>query len=258
MKHWIVTLGTAGLMALSVPASAGLVAHWAGNGNTLDSAGAANGSWYGTPAYAAGHSGQAFDFSNNSNYVELGAPPSLQFTSSFSLSAWFRVADTSGQRMILNYEDGYEVSVNNGRLQYALYGVSQPWTWVDTGLTATMGQWTGFSLSYDAGSHEVKVYDASGTLVSTHTGPTQLAAASTVYPATTLRIGARHGSSPAPADAASYFYGQIDDVRLYDQVIVGMPADGSTSVPEPAVLGLVGLAWALMRRQFRCIPLSRH
>lgn len=213
-----------------------------------DALGGVNGTLMGGTTYASGVSGLAFSFDGTSGYVELGTPANLQFTNAMTMSAWVRPTAFGSQQIILNYEDSYEVALNNGRLQYALNccgGNNDYWKWVDTGITAALNQWTGFAISYTSG--QVKIYDGSGNLVNTFTdAPPYIDPP--VLPGENLRIGARpENRSTIPfSGATSYFAGQIDEVHLYNSAIVGMPI---TPVPEPetyalmlAGLGLVGFA----------------
>jgi hypothetical protein len=212
--------------------SANLIGNWTGDGNALDSVGSVNGTLMGNAGYATGIYDQAFNFDGAGDYVELGSDSSLKFTGSMTMSAWINPTAYSEYQIILNYENAYEVAIANGNIQYAFWNSSPGWTWIDTGLSVALNEWTGFSISYDGSS--INTYDGAGTLVHSIAGSGNIQASPN-----TLRIGARSGPS-------AYFNGLIDDVRLYDTSISGI--ETPVAVPEPLnfilmSLGLAGLAF---------------
>lgn len=227
------------LASLPLQASAALTAYWAGENNALDSAGNHDGSLQGNTGYAPGYIGQAFNFDGDYDYVELGKPVDLQFTQSLTMSAWVRPTAYGPQQIILNYENSYEVALNNnnGTLQYALYCCGgSSWYWQDTGIVAPLNEWTGFTISY--GSGVVNVYDGNGNLVRSNNAPASIDPP--LWAGATLRIGARSGnrSTDVFVDAGSFFQGQIDEVKLFDTAVAPVPIPAAASLFGSALFGL--------------------
>ena len=213
-------------------ASATLVGHWAGDGDALDSAGSVDGILKGNAGFAPGIFDQAFNFDGNGDYVELGSPTSLQFTSNMTMSAWVNPTAYSNYQIILNYENAYEVAIAGGTIQYAIWNSSPGWAWIDTGISVALNEWTGFSISYDYAGNKIDAYDGAGNLVHTRAGSGNIQSGSG------LRIGARGGNG----GASYYFNGLIDDVRLYNSATSGI--ETPAAVPEPTILALMGLGLA--------------
>ena len=70
-----------------VPAPAGLVSWWRGEGDANDSRDGNHGALVGGVTFAAGRVGQAFNL-NGSNRVEVADAPNLDLTSAVTLEAW--------------------------------------------------------------------------------------------------------------------------------------------------------------------------
>jgi hypothetical protein len=221
--------------------SAALVSHWTSDGNALDSVGSVNGTLIGNTGYATGEFGDAFSFDGNGDYVELGVNPSLQFTSSMTMSAWVNPTAYSDYQIIINYENAYEVAIAGGTIRYALWNSSPGWAWIDTGISVALNEWTGFAISYDGSN--INTYNGDGNLVHTRAGSGNIRQESNY----TLRIGARSGPS-------YYFNGLIDDVRLYDSAESGIESSVVAAIPGPATfallgLGLVGIGFSRKRQR---------
>lgn len=59
------------------------------SGAVIDSTGNHNGTNYGVTTGATGKLGNAYDFTTSSDYLEVAAHSDFQFTSAFTISAWF-------------------------------------------------------------------------------------------------------------------------------------------------------------------------
>ena len=76
-----------------ITAPSGLVALWRGDGDTTDSVGANNGSWYcEMSSYASGKVHQAFDLGYNALFVEIPSSPELS-TTNFTVEVWVKPAE---------------------------------------------------------------------------------------------------------------------------------------------------------------------
>jgi concanavalin A-like lectin/glucanase superfamily protein/exosortase sorting signal-containing protein len=87
-------------LALGLPgaAYAGLVSHWAAEGNATDSVGTNHGTYHGNATYAAGIDGQGFDLGGGGDWIEVPDDSSLSFPAgqSFSISCWFKGSSAYG------------------------------------------------------------------------------------------------------------------------------------------------------------------
>ena len=68
----------------------GLVGHWTGDGNALDSSGnGINGVWTGTESYNTGKFGQAFKFDGSTNYIKTSFNNAVNIRDSLTISFAF-------------------------------------------------------------------------------------------------------------------------------------------------------------------------
>jgi hypothetical protein len=224
-----------GFMLTSFLSQAGLIGHWDANGNALDSTGNNDGTLQGDATYVAGNDGQAFSFDGNGDSVYIG--PTLNVSSTFSLSAWINPLSYSGSGMIFNNESSYELAVNGSTLQYAIEtDAPGGWFWVSTGISVSLNQWSFYGLTYDGTT--ANIFDDIGSLLYSSTS----VSGNVIDPgADQVHIGAR-------ANNSSSFHGAIDDVYVFDHVLtaaeMSQVAQNSFGVPEPATLALMGLGLA--------------
>jgi hypothetical protein len=100
MRRLALLIATTAL-ALAPSAHAALIHEWQGDGNANDSAGTNNGSLVGDTTFTTGVSGQAFSFDGNGDDVQVPDDPSHYFSGSFTVDAWEKTSDGSGQHTIL-------------------------------------------------------------------------------------------------------------------------------------------------------------
>ena len=81
-------------VSLCTPGAPGLVAWYAAEGNTYDSAGTNHGMASNSVAYAAGVVGQGFHF-NGGSYVRIPSNPSLILSNAFTVELWYK-AEANG------------------------------------------------------------------------------------------------------------------------------------------------------------------
>lgn len=149
------------------------------------------------------------DFTSGAGYVEVADNSLLDFSSTFSASFWVKPTSwpTSGYRPILSKKDNYEFRLDsNGKLY---------WYWLNSGSTARsltstatlpINTWTHVAVTYASGTQKIYINGvASGTATYAETLKTS---------SNTLRIG-----WDASTTGSNGFLGQIDEVKLYDEVI---------------------------------------
>jgi Concanavalin A-like lectin/glucanases superfamily len=76
-------------------APSGIVAWYRAETNTVDTVNGNNGTFLGSPSYASGEVGQAFDF-NGSSYVSVPDAPQIDFTNTMTVEAWVNLRTYSG------------------------------------------------------------------------------------------------------------------------------------------------------------------
>ena len=95
-----------------VPAPAGLVSWWQGEGNALDSADSNNGTVQGGASFAPGMVGQAFSFDSSDGTVIVPDSPSLRLTNELTIETWINNSGTNSDRAIVSKIGG--IGGNNG------------------------------------------------------------------------------------------------------------------------------------------------
>ena len=150
------TLPLAGAMG-QVPAPAGIVGWWRGDGNALDLIGANNGMFMTKPSYLPGRVFQAFDFDGSGAHVLL--PPVGKKLAQGTVELWFSVrawdwtnapnglalwaqsgctpnSGCSWDWMSLGTHQGYTTS---GELMFGIY--ASDWQWAKSGIVPQPGVW---------------------------------------------------------------------------------------------------------------------
>jgi hypothetical protein len=194
----------------------GLVGWWPGEGNAFDSLCANNGTFQGTPAFAAGTVGQAFDLDGASRYVDVANSASLNPTAAITVEAWIyprlpmgsayapvvkKAGETWGQ------QDGYSLELagpNNIQFWVYLDG-GQGWTGSGCALLRT-NRWSHVAAVYDGST--VSLY-LDGVLVGTPTSA----------PGHILPSGNNLQFGHDPSNADRYFNGLIDEPSIYTNAL---------------------------------------
>jgi hypothetical protein len=98
-----------------------LVAWWPGDGNANDIIGSHNGSLQNGATFAAAKVGQGFSFDGVSAYVNIPDSPDLYPSGSFTVDAWIKTSQTTGdQTIITHYECANSCPSNGANSVYAL------------------------------------------------------------------------------------------------------------------------------------------
>jgi len=168
------------------------------------------GTLYGSPDWVTGYVGQALSFDGSDDYVEVDSDL-LDITDEITLEAWIKVYDASTVRKVVNKYDGSDgyglqvEDVDNDGIPEASFWISESGTVkIVRGEEQFLNKWT----------HIVGVYD--GTKIYVYINgrlSTALSASLSIgIASTTLLIGKRFNN-------IDYFYGIIDEVRIYKRAL---------------------------------------
>ena len=84
----------------AIPAPAGLISWWPGDGHAADIAGSNDGTSMNGATYAAGKVGQAFKLDGVNDYVRIPHNSVLNPTAGMTIEAWINSSSTTGARVI--------------------------------------------------------------------------------------------------------------------------------------------------------------
>jgi hypothetical protein len=157
-----------------------------------------------------GNKGLAPSFNGSNQYVQVGSPSKFLFNTAFTISAWIKLNNVSGQQAIVSKwasvqsQDQYILMVSNGKLVMAVGNPSFSASGYTGAATLTTGVWHHVVAQWDnSGLHEIyldgvldmSTFDANfNSINSTSQTP--------------LYIGCQDG-------VTRFFNGSIDDVRFY-------------------------------------------
>ena len=218
-----------------VPAPAGMVGWWPGDGNTSDLIGGNPGTWNGTTAYTTGEVDEAFSL-NGASYVDVPSSAALSPTAEITIDAWIAASDGRNARIVdkitAGGTNGYLLDINNGYLRFIV------------GSTALTGG-TSIPTSF-ARNHVVGTYDGATMRVYLDGALDGSLARSGAIPTNVLpvRIGADS------TGVANQFVGWIDEVEIFNralslaeiQGIYNAGSAGKCKIQEIPALSPVGLA----------------
>ncbi len=196
------------------PGTANLVGHWEFDGNVNDSAGTAVGSVVGEPVYVTGYADQAIKLDGVEDFALIEGTWDL---TSYSMSVWFRSDGGSGSRDIFSAYDpniahGIFLEVqSNGTLRYlhrAPLGTGGG-TNIYTSGSVVDGMW------HHAGL--VKAADAMAAYLDGELVGSQ--ADDTVFGRSLNFIAMGVLKHEDSAGLSRFFYGAIDDARLYNRAL---------------------------------------
>jgi len=254
MKRLALLIATTAL-ALAPSAHAALIHEWQGDGNANDSVGTNNGSLVGDTAFTTGVSGQAFSFDGNGDDVQVPDDPSHYFSGSFTVDAWEKTSDETGQHVVVAiYECGMFCPTNQANSAVFLDVVDNQadgFVRDASGLgTVDGGQeiHTGPNVGDGAFHHIFFIRDVTAMKLGLYVDGTEVseqdldpgvagALANQDSEADPLTIGAN--VTGGTSDLENFFHGAIDDVRL------STSADYPDTTPPsitPALTGTLGNA----------------
>ena len=206
----------------------GLVAWWQAEGNANDSVGTNNGTLLGGLSFTNGEVGQAFNFTNNSQGVQVNASPSLA-AQSLTIEAWVNPTDVGNYRPIVEYgadtgPDPVDLAYGwtaTGTTPGALYGVFRAGTLGSLQVSSIGGilpvnQWSHLALTFDFATLTAILYlNGSNVVVRVDAYP------GTLTPSTALpvHIGYRPNTS-SEAFAGARHSGGLDEVSIYNRTFL--------------------------------------
>jgi hypothetical protein len=206
--------------------SAGLVGYWSFNDCTAtDSSGTGNsGTLVGSPACVAGKSGSGLQL-NSTNYAQIPDSASLDLTTAFTISTWFKAnAFTSSSwrlvdKVTAGMSDGFMLAVHS------------------SGISLSVAPNAGLNLLVPISSdvfHHVAATFSQGMvqfyLDGQFIGAANVGATSVATNALPLRIGASQGSLASPS---ANFRGIIDEVRIYNRALSDAEVATLAGTPVP-------------------------
>ena len=215
------------------------VYHKEGGAVALDStANGLDGTWGGNlPTNTVGILGNAQEYDNTANFVDLGKPPSLAFAPSdtFTITAWIN-KDTVGAGVVFSKGDNstgewnYRLFVRGTREITVDVGNAQ----FDSGHFVTEGEWEKVGLRVDGGNFEVIINGAVVTSSSTPVGTAP------TYDSRVL-IGARTDSALPETEEGFFFDGGIDEVYFRSSFVSDDELSAEyTNINSPATFYTLG------------------
>lgn len=160
---------------------------------------------------------------------------------SVTIEAWINWDGTSGDNMIMNKENAYEIAVQSGTLRTAIY--RSGWAWNGAG-AITPDEWTHIAVTYDE-STSTQIQYINGLVASTNS-----IGGGAINPDNNnfLDIGRRA--------SGSFFNGLLSEVALYDHVLTpeeinahflaSFQADILPLTPEPSTYALFAVTGCLL------------
>jgi hypothetical protein len=199
-------LALAVVVGLSRGTQADLIGHWTldeGQGDVAhDSSGNANhGVFQGSPQWVAGKIRGAMEF-DGASWLDCGSDAKLAVTDSLTLCCWVNPSQLSGDRGFANRAGNYALKSSSTHLRFTTPGILD---YDSLSTVLTLGTWQHVAVTFQAGKTSGLVFYRDGveterqnsTGITAGTGP--------------FRIGNNQWSE--------VFAGQIDDVRVYNQVL---------------------------------------
>jgi hypothetical protein len=211
------------------PDPAGLLAHYAFDGNANDSVGGLHGSLFENAEFAPGQQGQALSLNTVTvtDYAEITGYKGILGTNAFSMSLWIKTAETIEQQIVYygTHSGGQRVEFRihtNGHIRIG-NGLGQVEGFTDV----TDGSWHLVAVTVKENatnsSSDVRIY-VDGR------DDTQESADPDVYDLVAdwdVTIGYR------PSQNDRFFIGQIDEFYVYDRVLSRAEIAGLAGMTEP-------------------------
>ncbi len=169
---------------------------------------------------APGFVGYDLNFSASSTEfaytTSSGSDPIDNYSDQFTMEAWIYPVSHSGNDIVINKENGYEIGINGNNLAVAIH-IGGTWAW-DISTPITYDQWHHVAATFDGSN--IKLW-MDGELKGTYNRPGTISKNSNP-----IKIG---GRSTSTTTCTSPFSGNIDEVRLSNTVRY---SGSSYQVPE--------------------------
>ncbi len=197
-----------------VPPPANLVSWYRGENNALDSQGSNNGTLINGVSFSAGKVGQAFDFTNENQRVEIPDSDSLDLTNAVTLEAWVapsQIGNPNNGTTIMHKGDitsfgnqPYGLFYNRDGLMVFRVGNSSTFS-ISTGSTTV--------LPLDTFTHIVGTYDGTTSKIYIN-GVLEGSSAENIGTLVTNNLPLRIGSN-----GSTGFVGKIDEPTIYSRAL---------------------------------------
>jgi serine/threonine protein kinase len=197
----------------AVPAPAGLVSWWRGEGNAKDVWGGNHGKVVGDVSYTPGHVGLAFRFSSGRDQVAVAAAPDLDLTTAVTMEAWIKPTrlDLDGQR-------GALIAKGSGTTRnyslFLMYNRALRLSYSTTAETDVFLETEADLVPVGQFSHVAAVIDTAGGVMQIYLKGQLVAVRATAGPLVanaqplTIGLSDKHG-----------FYGLIDEPAVYNRAL---------------------------------------
>jgi hypothetical protein len=143
---------------------------------------------------------------NGSNNILSVTNSAFGYRSSFTIQGWIRPTEVNcaNNCTIFSHDADYIISIVAGTYQlWQYYNYNQLYGQQDTGVVARLNEWQHIAYTYSSGAQKLYL---NGQLVWSHTIP-GWSSNPTFWSNYPFKLGYHYGSS--------YFYGQMDEIRLY-------------------------------------------
>jgi hypothetical protein len=221
------------------PDPAGLVLHYAFEGNTNDSAGANHGTGFGSPTYVMGRVGQAIMLDGLDDYVAID---NFSYGSDghaeVSVCAWIRTSVEDNQIIVsFDRNEYWRLEINGdgagpGKVAWDVMTSTGQVDYESSGGATTR-------VDDDQWHHVAGVFDNGTATLYIDGNPQRPASGGPTYGTGTPRFGyVGLGSESTefnlePRTPASYFTGSVDDVRIYDRALTDGEVAGLAGRTSP-------------------------
>ncbi|MCP5057124.1 MAG: LamG domain-containing protein [bacterium] len=249
IPHYVIRILVLPVVLLGSSASeASLIAHWTGDGTTLDASGNSHdGTLVNGATYGTGVLGQAFSFDGVNDYVTVPGNAALE-PSILSVAMWVNASATGGIRLLADSSHGGTGGVNQngwalqlngaGQLSFA-YGNGSVFPEVTSSTVVADGTFhhvvailngTTMQIFVDGSSDGTGIYSGTPTDSTANSG--------------NIRLG-DHYQLSRPLN------GLLDDVRIYDHALGQTEVSALFNVPEPSSLVLSALSFLVLGMSHR-------
>lgn len=185
-----------------------LVSYEIGNSGGFDLTGNDTFDLFNTPTPVTDFGG-GISCNNTDEFIALADKTPTDYV---SVEVWFRRDNAdSGENIIFNKENSWEMKESAGNLSWALMANNKSWFWYDSTANIDVGETVQFVLTYDG--NYVKSYK-NGELVQTYTYPSGgvLSSQNSCYP----KLNSRSCSRTTPSSLGNMTYFQF---RIYDRAL---------------------------------------
>ena len=243
MKSFVYILMVMAWAGAATSASAGLVAHWPGDGNTDELVAGRNASLNNGATYGPGFVGQAFSLDGSNDFVSVADDPAWTLgTNAFTVSLFVKFdavrSGSSGQlpNVFIGHDNGGGATnkwifyATANALYFHANGNGSVFLSPGANFSPVVDEWTHVAITR---SGNVFTFYANG-------GPLGTANSSVNIPNPTVPL------TFGQAEGLGYLNGSLDDVRIYDEALDSDAITALANIPEPTtgmaiVLAIGGL-----------------